>query len=708
MEASGDDWVIFNAVSIWMGPPHAPLEALARLPHAARQERRGRSPPETSTDDENLKPVLGPSIAKSTLSSKKMEMYHYTKYTPAQSTVHVEAQTMRMPRRIVRTSFQLTSLLFLLFFLVYLLDSHYQVLPTSIHNHLPAHHPGLVITDITVKSCSFSSCKLDPTIWHRIEKDLLLKKGWVTKGYVHIQRKKEADLKVGDKVIMDVKVGRLDPGLGEEAKDAEVWEKRPAGIWIKRSAKRHDSDSSSVITAVDVLFGADAVEPRLGWEVRDQALTLDYPKDTPEARLTLRRGAPKKVELPVPRVRKDGKFKIMQVADLHLSTGLGHCREPVPNDGKNCDADPRTLEFVAKMLDEEKPDFVVLSGDQVNGETAPDAQSAAFKFAHLFAQHHVPYAAIYGNHDDEGSLTRQTTTDLLTSLPYSLTQPGPNTIPGVGNYFIRVLSHTGHHAALTMYFLDTHSYSPDDKKYHGYDWIKPEQIKWFRDTAESLRKDDERYSHIHLDMAFIHIPLPEYRDVGKVMVGERREPPTAPGYNSGFRDALVEMGVSAASCGHDHANDYCLLSDKKAQSAAKLRARDDSSPTPDTSTQDSPSAEFKALPIDATTNTPPSSPLTEEKPERKKDESPASAPPPPSKPPPRSDKIWLCYGGGVGFGGYGGYNNYVRRLRFFEMDANEARIRTWKRLEYGDTSSRIDEQVIVDGGVVVGGEGGGD
>jgi hypothetical protein len=237
-----------------------------------------------------------------------------------------------------------------------------------------------------------------------------------------------------------------------------------------------------------------------------------------------------------------------------------------------------------------------------------------------------------------------------------------------------VLAHTGHHAALTMFFLDTHSYSLDEKKYHGYDWIKPEQIRWFKDTAESLKADNARYSHIHLDMAFIHIPLPEYRDGSSAMVGERREPPMAPNYNSGFRDALVEMGVSVASCGHDHVNDYCMLSENKS-TPPSLKARQES---------------------EAAATTP-------EEPAEGDAGAPAEKPAPLlSKPPKKSDKIWLCYGGGVGFGGYGGYGGYVRRLRLFELDANEATIRTWKRLEYGDTG-KIDEQTIVDGGVVVGG-----
>lgn len=62
--------------------------------------------------------------------------------------------------------------------------------------------------------------------------------------------------------------------------------------------------------------------------------------------------------------------------------------------------------------------------------------------------------------------------------------------------------------------------------------------------------------------------------------------------------------------------------------------------------------------------------------------------------------LWMCYGGGAGFGGYGGYGDYVRRVRFFDIDMNEARIVTYKRLEWGETEARIDETIVVDGGKV--------
>jgi len=262
----------------------------------------------------------------------------------------------------------------------------------------------------------------------------------------------------------------------------------------------------------------------------------------------------------------------------------------------------------------------------------------------------IPYVCIFGNHDDEGSLPRSSQMALIETLPYSLSKAGPEDIDGVGNYYIEVLARGGSsHSALTVYLLDTHSYSPDERKFKGYDWLKKNQIDWFKQTAQGLKRKHKEYTHIHMDVAFIHIPLPEYRDPDQYIKGEWREPPTAPVFNSGFRDALVEQGVLMVSAGQyvcpkrgagyvtnartsDHANEYCALS------------LDDK-------------------------------------------ENPA---------------LWMCYAGGAGFGGYGGYGGFLRKIRIFDFDMNEARITTWKRVEYGETDKKIDHQIIVDAGKVMG------
>ena len=550
----------------------------------------------------------------------------------------------------VRTALQLGSILFLLTVFIFFLDSRYNVLPDRIHTLSPTHHSGYVVTDITVASCSsvslLSSCTLDSD-WHRIEKDLYLGKAWVSHAYVHVQRKKEEELEDTDEVVLDVRIGRNDPTVSEKEQGDLKWERRPGGIWLRRSARRHASDSQKAVTAVDVLFGSDAVDPRLGWQVKDLALLLNVDRDAPEPRLSIRHGQPKDPHRPQPRLRNQGRFKILQVTDMHLSTGLGKCRDEYPST-PHCDADPRTLEFVSATLDSEKPDLVVLSGDVVNGETAPDAQTALFKMAEPFVKRQIPYALIFGNHDDEGSLSRGELMAWTTGLPYSLSEAGPATVDGVGNYVVEVLAGgTSHNSALTLYLLDTHAYSPDEAHYKGYDWIKPSQIAWFRETARALRNQPAHkgYAHRRLDMAFIHIPLPEYRDSGNLIpgAGEWREPPTAPGFNSHFADALLEHGVFGVSAGHDHVNDYCVLeghSDPKAVEGdedAKKRAEE--------------------------------------------------------------GKLWACYGGACGYGGYGGYGGYKRRIRVWDFDFTDAKVETWKRVD-GEDGKKDVKRVVARGKVL--------
>ncbi len=139
---------------------------------------------------------------------------------------------------------------------------------------------------------------------------------------------------------------------------------------------------------------------------------------------------------------------------------------------------------------------------------------------------------------------------LMDSLPYSLSESGPPTVDGIGNYVVEVFAPgTSHHSALSLYLLDTHGYSPDERQFKGYDWLKDNQIKWFKETSKSLKKKHQDYTKIHMDMAFIHIPLPEYGNKDNIRVGEWREGVTAPGFNSNFKDAMVDEGVLVVSCG---------------------------------------------------------------------------------------------------------------------------------------------------------------
>lgn len=488
--------------------------------------------------------------------------------------------------------------------------------------------------------------------------------------------------------MIDLRISRNDPKGLEDSHKGDKWESRPGGIWILRSSKHKDAESSKAITGIDVLYGPDAVEPRHGWTIRQTALLIDSRDDGRDPRLTMRRGKEPshRKDTPAPRIRKNGKFKILQVSDLHLSTGLGACRDAMDKNGEvrgKCEADPRTLEFIQKIRDDEAPDMVVLSGDQVNGDTAPDVQTAIFKIVDLFASKNIPYAAIFGNHDDEGPentrMSRSAQMSLMQLLPDNLARPGPEDINGVGNYFVQVGANgMSKHSAMTIYFLDSHAYSPDEKRYHGYDWIKQSQIDWFKDTAAKLKPSNDKYAFKHMNLAFIHIALPEFTMEGNIYVGgEFREPSTAPHFNSGFYTALKEAGVVAVGCGHDHVNDMCSL----VPQPNKNSKRDDPQHSYDTERQ-KPGSHDEKVSEAAIKELANSS-------ENKKHDNGLGP--------------WMCYAGGSGFGGYGGYGGFHRRVRVWEVDTNAGRITTWTRLECcgKDTHERHNELVIVEGGSVI-------
>ncbi|KAG2057207.1 hypothetical protein BDR06DRAFT_951873 [Suillus hirtellus] len=183
----------------------------------------------------------------------------------------------------------------------------------------------------------------------------------------------------------------------------------------------------------------------------------------------------------VPRVHplhflQDGKFKILQVADLHFSVSRGICQETDIDPCVNSDNLTNTL--IGHVMDEEKSDLVVFSSDQLNGQgTSWDPKSVLAKFA---------VAAIFGNHDEENGNVKQEQVCMMNALPYSLVQRGPKDIHGVGDYILDT-------SLLVLYFLDSGSYSSGYLDWLGYffpteyNWIHEDQINWFLQESSKIQ-----------------------------------------------------------------------------------------------------------------------------------------------------------------------------------------------------------------------------
>lgn len=585
---------------------------------------------------------------------------------------------IRLPKRWIRSSVYVFLLSVTVLF-VLLLPNH--ELESEKTKHQVKIDDEIYVTDIVIEKCSKlgkgeGPCSISGSSsrnkklgeWLPVDKDLALKSSWTTEEYLYYKilkrrdydqhqqqknaqkQKKGQDSSSSELVVVDMAIGNpeVDSRIkgnrkaqvplrvlqdtknmqkegNEEDKGSEAkrmpskvelakwgWTYKSHGIWLK-----YGKPSSDAITAINVLFGDDAVDPRNGWTfLKEGPIITVRAMQNRAPFVSFRRGravdhAHNKVDITT---NKQGKLKVLQVADLHFSTGVGICRDPFPPEsGVNCQADPRTLTFLNRVLDLEKPDMVVLTGDQVFGKESPDAESSLFKALDPFVRRKIPFAVTLGNHDDEGSLNRELTMQLSCDLPYSVSSMGPHDIDGVGNYITPIFNHNKSSVPLLFYFLDTHKGSRQPKVNPGYDWIKTDQLQWVQTEDERMREELPVPSD-SLGVAFFHIPLPEYRKPSDYMVGSFPEKISAPNYNTHARGVLSNLGVKVISVGHDHCNDFCF--------------------------------------IDRASETTPQEPA-----------------------------IWLCYGGGSGEGGYGGYGGYLRRLRIYDFDTVQGSVSTWKRQE---------------------------
>jgi hypothetical protein len=264
--------------------------------------------------------------------------------------------------------------------------------------------PLPVVTDLTI--CIFSPTGPpstpvpNPQIWHRIEKELCLHESRQT-AWLYVAVKNEEDLEVEDLLVTDISVGESPPN----ASSGHAWDSRPGGIWVLRN--KFSGSIDQAVTEVDVLFGEDAVDPRPERALMQEPLQLDAEPHIPVARLSVLCGRVKPrpgagAEL---RVGANGKFRIVQMSDTHMGTGPGVCKDAIDAHGKHlpeCEADPRTMKFMRTVLDIEDPDLAILAGDLAHHGIF-DTQTALFKVVAPIIEREIPFAAVFGNHDSEGT-----------------------------------------------------------------------------------------------------------------------------------------------------------------------------------------------------------------------------------------------------------------------------------------------------------------
>ena len=244
---------------------------------------------------------------------------------------------------------------------------------------------------------------------------------------------------------------------------------------------------------------------------------------------------------------EDGTFKIMQVADIQDDHHLI----------------PATLDFFRLAIESEKPDLVVLLGDNISGvpsdfEDIEKARKNTAKaidcYMSFFEEIKMPVAIVFGNHDAENKVTKEEQMQMYMSYDCCLAiDEGPD-ISGCGTYNLPVLSSDGTKIAYNLWFFDS---ALHDEAKGISDNIQQDQMDWYIKTSNELK---EANGGVPVDsMAFQHI-VPKEIDNAEFLEGEVNEEPSHDSGESLQIPAMLNQGdVRAIFFGHDHVNTYTAL-----------------------------------------------------------------------------------------------------------------------------------------------------
>ncbi|KAF9815990.1 hypothetical protein IEO21_04240 [Rhodonia placenta] len=553
-------------------------------------------------------------------------------------------------------------------------------LPLDVWDPLLPHDTGLSEIDITTcfidpwyaetlrsDVCAPATTKEDDAYkgkWVRVPRNLNVQSGMMSLNiYYRRTRRRDIPVVTDLRILPDRetpipftadwhKVSHMVSPSGEKL---YLWYRTEKTLLQMTTAERQND----LVTELDVLFGDD--QPWYGFERLERPVLEAKPIVRREAVwITYRRGVHPAPRAPPLHFSRDGRFKIMQIADLHFSVSSGSCRDTplVP-----CAGDNLTATLLGRWLDAERPDLVVFSGDQLNGQGSSwDARSVLAKFARAVTDRGIPWAAVFGNHDDEDGESREAQVKYMQGLPYSLVQAGPKDLHGVGNYVLKVKSADASMTQLlTLYFLDSGAYSTGFWDWFGffvpteYDWIHQDQINWFlqqsswvdpierpftpdsgkdlgdvwkRQAADQITPGAKRLAKPNALM-FFHIPLQESYAAADV------DPVTSKPLDVGMHD-LEGQGSAKKQDGFFHKGILqAMESDHRAGGNAH---------------------EVKVVSNGHCH-------LTEN-----------------CK---RLKGVWLCFGGGGSYSGYGRVG-FDRRVRIYDISDFGETIRTYKRTEHDE------------------------
>jgi predicted MPP superfamily phosphohydrolase len=243
-------------------------------------------------------------------------------------------------------------------------------------------------------------------------------------------------------------------------------------------------------------------------------------------------------------------FRVLQLTDIHWNFTTDMVKQSA---------------YLTAVKNATTPDLIMITGDS----TLTANEEIANTLYDLIDSWQIPYAFMWGNHDYQGTWNPSWLYQRASKGKYSLYTHIEDQVSGDSNYVINLMD--GSKVAWQVYALDSNSYLYQKGLSYAYDYIRDDQVEWYKAQADKAKADNG--GSYPASLMYFHIPLWEwvyaYEKNPKGSFGEIHEKSTydVPGLadkipfwpgdvHSGIFDAAASRGTKAFYCGHDHSNDW--------------------------------------------------------------------------------------------------------------------------------------------------------
>ena len=233
----------------------------------------------------------------------------------------------------------------------------------------------------------------------------------------------------------------------------------------------------------------------------------------------------------------DGDFRIMQISDMHLGGGLFSYNE-----------DRKTIYEVITMVQKEKPDLIILNGDQTFGVPGPlfngggtfNNKMISKLVNYIFTRLEVYYSVTFGNHDTESFdyYNRDQIAKVYKKATYSIFNTD-YTGYGTSNQCI-LLKGTDGSIRKAIMLIDSNAYVDNSLSASInwlYDYIHDDQVWWAKKTLLDLSSKE---GHRVKSLFFFHIPIGEFETAYRELEANDFNDTENTQYIEGLWDELVD------------------------------------------------------------------------------------------------------------------------------------------------------------------------